>query len=86
MTLRKLFRLSKSDLSPSNPRAPKATQIALPLVGLPGLNVATGFAGRAPLGVQLVAAPFREDVLLAAGAAIARDDAPIMPIDPRGAG
>lgn len=63
----------------------QATQIALPLVGLPGLNVATGFAGRAPLGVQLVAAPFREDVLLAAGAAIARDDAPIMPVDPRGA-
>ena len=64
----------------------QATQIALPLVGLPGLNVAAGFAGRAPMGVQIVAAPFREDVLLAAGAAIARDDAPIMPIDPRGAG
>ncbi|MCG6889862.1 MAG: amidase family protein [Gammaproteobacteria bacterium] len=45
------------------------TQIALPLMGMPGLAVATA-AGSAPMGVQLVAARFREDVLLAAGADI----------------
>ena len=45
------------------------TQIALPLMGMPSLSVATA-AGSAPMGVQLVAARFREDVLLAAGADI----------------
>ena len=42
-------------------------QRALPAVGLPGLAVATGQAGSAPLGVQLIAPRFREDVLIAAG-------------------
>ena len=45
------------------------TQIGLPLMGMPGLSVATA-AGSAPMGVQLVAARFREDILLAAGAEI----------------
>ncbi len=45
------------------------TQIGLPLMGMPGLSVATA-TGRAPMGVQLVAARFREDILLAAGAEI----------------
>jgi amidase len=45
------------------------TQIALPLMGMPGLSVATA-AGPAPMGVQLVAARFREDILLSAGADI----------------
>ena len=52
------------------------TQIALPLMGMPGLSVATA-TGRAPMGVQLVAARFREDVLLAAGADIETRNAPI---------
>jgi amidase len=52
------------------------TQIALPLMGMPGLCVATA-TGRAPMGVQLVAARFREDVLLAAGADIEARNAPI---------
>ena len=45
-------------------------QRALPTVGLPGLAVATGAAGTAPVGVQLIAPRFREDVLIAAGRAI----------------
>ena len=45
------------------------TQIALPLMGMPGLSVATE-SGSAPMGVQLVSARFREDILLAAGADI----------------
>jgi amidase len=52
------------------------TQIGLPLTGCPGLSVATGFAEGAPVGVQLIAAPFREDVLLYAGEIAAGPDAP----------
>lgn len=40
------------------------TQRALPVLGLPGLAVATGTSAGAPMGVQLVASKYREDVLL----------------------
>ncbi len=54
------------------------TQVGLPLLGLPGLAVQVGAAlGE---GVQLVAGRYREDLLLAAGEAIA--PAPISPVDP----
>jgi len=42
-------------------------QIATPFMGLPGLAVATGRHGNSPVGVQLVADQFREDLLLEAG-------------------
>jgi amidase len=42
-------------------------QRALPTLGLPGLSVATGAIGRIPVGVQLIAGRYREDILLAAG-------------------
>jgi amidase len=58
------------------------TQFGLPLMGLPSLAVATGFAAGTPVGVQLVAARYREDVLLDAGEAIASRFPPILPIDP----
>ena len=41
--------------------------IATPFMGLPGLTVTTGRHGTAPVGVQLIADQFREDLLLAAG-------------------
>ncbi len=44
--------------------------IALPVTGLPALSVNTGMCGRTPVGVQLVAGRFREDLCLAAGADI----------------
>lgn len=47
-------------------------QRALPAMGLPSLAVATGQVGTIPVGVQLVAGRFREDILLAAGADIER--------------
>jgi amidase len=50
--------------------AAQLPQRSLPVMGLPGLAVATGTAGRAPVGVQLVAGRFREDILLDAGAVI----------------
>ena len=44
--------------------------IALPVTGLPALTVTTGMVGRTPVGVQLVAPRFREDLCLDAGADI----------------
>ena len=58
--------------------------IGLPLLGLPALSVATGLApSGAPLGVQVVAARYREDLCLAAGAAIEAGGVPPMPVDPQ---
>jgi amidase len=59
------------------------TQVGLPLMGLPGLAVTTGLSGRVPVGVQLLAGRYREDLLLAAGAAIEAAGVPATPIDPR---
>ncbi len=58
-------------------------QVAPPFMGLPGLTVATSETDAAPMGVQLLAGPWREDLLLEAGAAIAARGAPIAPVDPR---
>ena len=55
--------------------AAQLPMIAPPLMGLPGLAVASG-----PVGVQLMAGPFREDLLLAAGAVLAPD--PVAPVTP----
>ena len=51
-------------------------------MGLPGLVVSTGLVGRIPVGVQLVAARYREDLCLAAGEAIEAAGTPSSPIDP----
>jgi amidase len=48
------------------------TQIALPLMGMPAISVSTGSDPAAPIGVQLVAARFREDILFDAAAEIER--------------
>ncbi len=50
--------------------AAQLPQLAIPLLGLPGLALSTGFAGKTPVGVQLIAGRYREDILLAAGASI----------------
>jgi amidase len=47
-------------------------QIGLPLMGLPGLTVTTGLIGSTPVGVQVVADQFREDLLLEVGDIIAK--------------
>ena len=59
------------------------TMIALPMTGLPALTVSTSLVGRAPVGVQIVAARFREDLCLAAGAAIEARGVPLAPVDPQ---
>ena len=59
------------------------TMIALPLTGLPALTVSTSLVGRTPVGVQVVAGRFREDLCLAAGAAIEARGVPPAPVDPQ---
>jgi amidase len=56
------------------------TMIGLPLTGLPALTVSTGMVGNCPVGVQLVAGRFREDLCLAAGEAIEARGTPPMPV------
>jgi amidase len=58
--------------------------IGTPFMGLPGLTVSTGMVGQTPVGVQLVAARYREDILLAAGEAIEAGGVPTSPVDPVG--
>jgi amidase len=60
----------------------QVTQVGLPFMGLPGLAVATGMNGTVPIGVQLVASRYREDLLLDVGEEIAKRGAPPSPIDP----
>jgi len=56
---------------------------ALPTLGLPGLTVSTGLVGGTPVGVQIIAGRFREDLCLQAGEAIEARGTPSAPIDPR---
>lgn len=57
-------------------------QVGLAPLGVPALTVTTGLVGRRPVGVQIVAARFREDLCLAAGEAIEAGGVPAMPVDP----
>jgi len=56
---------------------------ALPAMGLPGLTVSTGLVGQTPVGVQVVANRYREDLCLRAGEEIEARGTPPAPIDPR---
>lgn len=58
------------------------TQIGLPFLGLPALTVSTAMHGKSPLGVQLVANRYREDLCLLAGESIERGGVPPSPVDP----
>ncbi len=58
------------------------TQVALPFIGMPALTVTTGEAEARPVGVQLVAARFREDLLLDAGAELESRCPPIEIAEP----
>jgi amidase len=56
---------------------------ATPALGLPILAVSTGLVGQTPVGVQIVAGRYREDLCLRAGEAIEARGTPPSPIDPR---
>lgn len=55
---------------------------APPALGLPGLAVSTGLVGSVPVGVQILASHYREDLCLLAGKAIEARGTPASPIDP----
>lgn len=57
--------------------------LAISMLGLPGLAVPTGQAGGIPVGVQLVAQRFREDICFAAAEVIEARCPAMAPIDPR---
>jgi len=62
------------------------TQVGLPLMGLPGMSVFTGFgtgeAGHTPLGAQLISARYREDIMLDAAEAIEQRSPQIKVVTP----
>lgn len=58
-------------------------QFMCPVLGLPGLSVPLGEFEGQPLGVQIIAARYREDLCLAAGEIIEAYAPPRTPIDPR---
>jgi amidase len=57
--------------------------LAIPALGFPSLAVPTGIARGRPVGVQVIAGRFREDVCFAAGEIIEARASTFMPIDPR---
>lgn len=58
------------------------TQIGLPFMGIPGLTVTTGVNNNTPVGVQLIASRYREDILFAAGKDIESRGSEIVPVTP----
>jgi len=59
-----------------------STMMAVPVLGLPAVAVPTGVADGLPMGVQLIAPRFREDLCLAAAEAIEARAGLLTPIDP----
>jgi amidase len=57
--------------------------LAPAVLGLPGVAVPTGIGDQVPLGVQIVAGRFREDLCLDAAEAIEQRAGVLTPIDPR---
>ncbi|MBX9701487.1 MAG: amidase, partial [Acetobacteraceae bacterium] len=58
------------------------TCLVAPVLGMPGLAVPVGQHGRLRPGVQVMAARFREDLCLDAGAVIEAAEGVVRPIDP----
>jgi len=58
------------------------TQRALAVIGVPCLTVATGLVGSIPVGIQIVAERFREDLCLHAGEIIVAGGVAPSPVDP----
>jgi amidase len=73
---------TKDDVSFARVWKAQLPMIATPFMGLPGLTVTTGLVGRVPVGVQVVAGRYREDLCLLAGEAIEAGGVPSSPVDP----
>jgi amidase len=59
------------------------SMLAVSTLGLPGLALPTGLADGVPVGVQLVAGRFQEELCLKAGEVIEAQQQLVTPIDPR---
>jgi amidase len=57
--------------------------LAIPVLGLPAISVPTGVTERGPVGVQVIAGRFREDVCLSVAELIEARAQVVTPIDPR---
>ena len=57
--------------------------LAIPALGFPSLAVPTGITDGGPVGVQVIAGRFREDVCFAAAEAIEEHASSFTPISPR---
>lgn len=57
-------------------------QVGIPFVGMPAMAVSTGLVGNTPVGVQVVAGRYREDLCLLAAEAIEAGGVPASPVDP----
>jgi len=70
--------------APTTGRMMKAqsTQLAVPVLGLPAISVPTGVVNGLPMGVQLIAGRYREDLCLAAAEAIEARAGLRTPVDP----
>ncbi len=63
--------------------AAQGPQFMVPVLGLPAISAPTGFIDGIPLGVQIIGARFREDMVLAAAEVIEAREPSATPIDPR---
>ncbi|GHD61544.1 amidase [Thalassobaculum fulvum] len=63
--------------------AAQLPQLAIPVLGLPAVSVPTGTHDGLPMGVQIVAGRFREDLCLAAAEAVEVKAGMTLPIDPK---
>ncbi len=63
--------------------AAQAPMFFVPLLGLPALSAPTGLVDGVPVGVQLIANRFREDMLFDAAQVIEANAPVLTPIDPR---
>ncbi len=57
--------------------------LAIPVVGFPAISVPTGLVDGIPIGVQIVAARFREDLILEAAEIVEGQTPRMTPIDPQ---
>jgi amidase len=60
----------------------QGSQFMVPLLGLPAISAPAGFVDGLPLGVQIIGARFREDMVLEAAEVIEARHPPTTPIDP----
>jgi Asp-tRNA(Asn)/Glu-tRNA(Gln) amidotransferase A subunit family amidase len=61
----------------------QSMRLAVPVLGLPAVSVPSGVTAGLPMGVQITAGRFREDLCLESAAAIEARAPMATPIDPR---